>query len=208
MGTTCSFSVMDWYYTLNKQRRGPVDQKAFEQLVSRGEVTAETLVWRKGMPHWVPYSTLDSLPVPAPAPAPAPAVAQISTAPTRPACSRCGGAFASNDLVQLYGRSLCAKCKPVEVQVLGEGAPMDGGFETVRREHIRYEATIKLLGFLFLMGGAISMLFGLADLAGYWRASIAGFRSVGSIISLLLVPLAGAELWVGLGLLKLRPRRF
>ena len=43
---------MQWYYAINGQRQGPVNQAEFERLVRAGTITPETLVWRKPMTGW------------------------------------------------------------------------------------------------------------------------------------------------------------
>ena len=43
---------MQWFYAINGQRQGPVNQTEFERLVRAGTITADTLVWRKPMPAW------------------------------------------------------------------------------------------------------------------------------------------------------------
>jgi uncharacterized RDD family membrane protein YckC len=47
---------MQWYYSLNGQRLGPVAQSDFEKLVTDGVVKADTLVWSQGMAEWLPYA--------------------------------------------------------------------------------------------------------------------------------------------------------
>ena len=41
-----------WYYVENDTRTGPVERSEIERLVSRGSITAHTLVWREGMDGW------------------------------------------------------------------------------------------------------------------------------------------------------------
>jgi uncharacterized RDD family membrane protein YckC len=43
---------MQWYYAIDDQRLGPVSHEEFEQLVQSGKVTADSLIWRKGMDQW------------------------------------------------------------------------------------------------------------------------------------------------------------
>lgn len=47
-----------WYYVVNGERRGPVTATA---LHAESAVTAETLVWRQGMPGWTPLRTVPEL---------------------------------------------------------------------------------------------------------------------------------------------------
>jgi len=45
-----------WYYTLNNQQVGPVDEKEIKTLIAAGTITHGTLVWTNGMEklaaHW------------------------------------------------------------------------------------------------------------------------------------------------------------
>jgi len=49
---------MNWYYSINGQRQGPVTQAEFERLVSTSVITEQTLVWKEGMAEWKPYANL------------------------------------------------------------------------------------------------------------------------------------------------------
>ena len=64
-----------WYYMLNNQRMGPVDDSAMRALLAAGTIHIDTLVWTDGMPNWdrLSQTTLGSgmsLPPAAPRPAP------------------------------------------------------------------------------------------------------------------------------------------
>lgn len=41
-----------WYYTVNNNRLGPVDDAFMAILIQRGAVGRQTLVWREGMVNW------------------------------------------------------------------------------------------------------------------------------------------------------------
>lgn len=43
-----------WYYTLNNQQVGPVDEKEIKTLIAAGTITHGTLVWTNGMEKWQP----------------------------------------------------------------------------------------------------------------------------------------------------------
>lgn len=47
---------MEWYYTSEGLRVGPVSADEFARLVTAGDVQADTLVWRPGMAAWQPCS--------------------------------------------------------------------------------------------------------------------------------------------------------
>ncbi|KAF0110031.1 MAG: virion core protein (lumpy skin disease virus)-like protein [Chloroflexi bacterium] len=43
-----------WYYTLNNQQVGPVDEKEIKKLIAAGTITHATMVWMTGMATWQP----------------------------------------------------------------------------------------------------------------------------------------------------------
>jgi hypothetical protein len=43
-----------WYYTLNNQQVGPVEEAEIKKLVEAGKITHGTLVWTNGMANWLP----------------------------------------------------------------------------------------------------------------------------------------------------------
>jgi hypothetical protein len=52
-----------WYYTLNNQQVGPVDDVEIKKLIAAGTITHATMVWTTGMANWQPIgqSSLASL---------------------------------------------------------------------------------------------------------------------------------------------------
>ena len=52
-----------WYYTINNQQVGPVDEKEIKKLIAAGTITHATQVWTTGMASWqlIGQSTLASL---------------------------------------------------------------------------------------------------------------------------------------------------
>ena len=45
-----------WYYTLNNQQVGPVDEKEIKKLVDSGVINQATMLWTNGMAGWAPIS--------------------------------------------------------------------------------------------------------------------------------------------------------
>ncbi|HNR01357.1 MAG TPA: DUF4339 domain-containing protein [Anaerolineaceae bacterium] len=45
-----------WYYTLNNQQVGPVEEAEIKKLVEAGTITHGTLVWTNGMANWLPIA--------------------------------------------------------------------------------------------------------------------------------------------------------
>jgi uncharacterized RDD family membrane protein YckC len=80
-----------WYYAdLSRQRQGPVSAEQLASLYTQGLVTAESLVWRQGMPNWQPLMSvaaelgIASAPVAAPPPPPAANPYGYASAPPAP----------------------------------------------------------------------------------------------------------------------------
>ena len=43
-----------WYYTVNNQPVGPVDEENLKQLLASQSINTNTLVWKEGMAEWKP----------------------------------------------------------------------------------------------------------------------------------------------------------
>ena len=48
--------AMAWYYNLNNQQTGPVDEARIKELIAAGQIIRGTLVWQSGMDRWQPAS--------------------------------------------------------------------------------------------------------------------------------------------------------
>ena len=85
--------MSEWYYTSAGQQTGPVTSAQLKQAAQSGQLTPNDLVWKDGMPDWVPATKLKGIfdgasaaaaaPV-ASIPASAPAPAAYDVAPTAP----------------------------------------------------------------------------------------------------------------------------
>jgi hypothetical protein len=116
---------MSWYYAENNERRGPIEDAAFQTLVDNGTVKPDTLVWREGLPEWLPYS--QAVDLPGAAPAVAISTGALAVDFSARACSECGKLFPADEMIVLAGRSICASCKPLAVQHMIEGTDTGGG---------------------------------------------------------------------------------
>lgn len=47
-----------YYIAINNQQQGPFDINAISQFINSGQINAETLIWKQGMPSWAKISTL------------------------------------------------------------------------------------------------------------------------------------------------------
>lgn len=85
---------LSWYYADNqRQQQGPVADSWLYNAYQRGEITLNTLVWREGMPQWLPLSRVAAelgIPVGNAAPPPPPPIGQPQ-APRAVAPAKSGG---------------------------------------------------------------------------------------------------------------------
>jgi len=161
---------MSWYYAENNERRGPIEDAAFQTLVDGGTVKPDTLVWREGLAEWVPYSqaglAVSTLPV----------AADGTVVSSAAACSQCGRLFPADDMVSYENRYVCAECKPLFFQKIKEGASVAG-----QREFagfwIRFGAKFVDGIILNVVGRLLGLVIGLAlkgDEAAVWIAAGVG----------------------------------
>jgi hypothetical protein len=53
--------MMQWYYTKVGIKQGPVPESELLQKIRRGEIDGGNLVWKEGMPDWLPLSRVPEL---------------------------------------------------------------------------------------------------------------------------------------------------
>jgi hypothetical protein len=181
---------MSWYYAENNEQKGPVEQTEFEQLARQGRITSETLVWREGMAEWQPYAKV----APSGFGTPLGMAAQPDIK-----CSSCGKVFPTDQVIRLGSGYVCAACKPIAVQKLSEGATTNEA-EKVRQEHISHEASIKSVGFLYLLSSAIMVVSSVGLIAASTTVKSGEFLGTG--VGFLV--LAALLITVGIGLRKLK----
>jgi uncharacterized RDD family membrane protein YckC len=123
---------MSWYYAENNERRGPVEDAAFEGLVSAGTITPQTLVWKEGMAEWTAYGKIASStaePAIAAPPTITPTSATMATGADLQPCRECGKTFPVEEMISYEGRYVCPSCKPLFFQKIREGASIAGDRE-------------------------------------------------------------------------------
>lgn len=111
---------MEWYYTVNEEQQGPVNDHEFMELVTSGAITGTDLVWNVSMDEWAALGTLgikarkpdvrDDMPA-----------VPLETGLTRKACSECGQIFPVDELAAYHDYWVCQSCKPFFLQKLREG---------------------------------------------------------------------------------------
>jgi hypothetical protein len=180
---------MNWYYAVGDGQNGPVDPVEFDRLVEGGIITPDTLVWREGMPGWIPHREVAAAELPA----------GSTSVSAGVLCSECGGTFPADEVIQLGERPVCGGCKPVVLQKLREGA-VDADAERIRREHISHEASVRSVGILYFIGAVLSIAIAVMTIV---LATQEEFL-VAAIAAGVLLVIGGAQLWVGIGLRRLR----
>lgn len=108
---------MSWFYNEADKPVGPVADDEFERLVAAGRIQAQTLVWREGMAAWQPFGGMAGA-----------SAAGVAVAGSL-ACYECGRPFHAEDMVHYAGSWVCAACKPVFFQRLGENGGMAQAME-------------------------------------------------------------------------------
>lgn len=122
---------MDWYYVEDGKSVGPFTDDAWDELVQKGKVTTETMVWNESQDRWKPYREIGF-----PHPPSSTSMPRTETGPLEPGyshCAQCGKAFPQEDMMKFEESWVCVDCKPVFLQKLREGVRMPtavvfGGF--------------------------------------------------------------------------------
>ena len=181
---------MDWYYAINGEQKGPVGDADIQQLVRQGVINAETLIWRPGMAGWAAYG------------ANAASVIAVEAPPGSVICAACGRAVPEADSFTLSGARYCAVCKPQILQRISEGKPLASpAAEEMRKKYLKHEASVKSIGLLYYLGGAILFLMALGAMGAVVGSQ---GKAEGIAIAVIILMLAVVQIWVGSGLRRLR----
>ena len=98
---------MQWYYSLNGERLGPVEQAEFERLVASAVIREDTLVWREGMANWLPFADLPK--------------ADQGAAGDMAVCAVSGRVMPKNEMVHYEGQWVGAEHRDAFFQRVREG---------------------------------------------------------------------------------------
>ena len=175
---------MNWYYVSGNEQKGPVEQPDFDRLVQSGDIIASTLVWREGMGDWKAYGELTLIQSP------------TSTSSTPGVvCSICQQSFPLDQVIRLDNNFVCAGCKPIALQRMREGVSSNNA-EEIRKGHIKHEASVKSIGILYFLAATVFILAAFGGLATKEGQGIG--------VGLLLLCLGGLQVWMGIGLRRLK----
>ncbi|MFT5127105.1 MAG: putative RDD family membrane protein YckC [Rhodothermales bacterium] len=145
---------MEWYYELNGERIGPLDEDGLRVAAANGVVGDSTLVWNESLPDWTPYSDVQVV-----APTQVEAQHQVSHG-ARQDCEECGQAFPEDMMLAYEDNFICASCKPVFLQKIRQGVDVGGAVENGGMGRRLVAQWVD--GFLLALGGMlIQFLFGL-----------------------------------------------
>ncbi|MCP3926594.1 MAG: RDD family protein [Desulfobacterales bacterium] len=164
---------MDWYYAIEKERKGPFSEDEFKTLVESNEVTNETLVWNSTMADWDKYGNLSK-------PGDLPVRSQ-ETDDTRKKCVECYMSYPQTDMVRFENSWVCRDCKNIFVQKIKEGIQTDeyryAGF------WIRFGA--KLIDGIIITVVFLLIVVALGAIASFTdRNDEAAYRLIGSLFYL------------------------
>jgi hypothetical protein len=75
-----------WFYSDGQTQKGPFERHAIELLIAQGQLGAETLIWRNGLPAWAPARQVAEFAsrFGAATPPPVPPTPSVSTPPPHP----------------------------------------------------------------------------------------------------------------------------
>jgi len=111
---------VDWYYTKDGGRVGPVTEALLVERIGDGTVTSGTYVWSPALPDWVRIGDTPSGMLPQ-AVTDALSAAQHRARYAAIRCVECGGLFPARDTVVIGPLTVCWRCKPIHVRRLEQG---------------------------------------------------------------------------------------
>jgi uncharacterized RDD family membrane protein YckC len=172
---------MNWYYVQAGQSVGPVNPSEFDRLVSTGTIQPDTLVWREGMPNWLPWREVQN-----------PAAASLAASGPLPpgmtgmevVCAECGKIFPAESIVRIGATPVCAACKPLYVQKLREGVSTVGLAAVMEYGGFWIRLLAKILDNLIIFGVAAICI---AIIAAILTALAGGNRNSETAIVLIVV---------------------
>lgn len=163
--------MAQWFYSSGETQAGPVDSAGLKALVANGQLQPTDLLWRDGMPDWVPASKVPGLfsfnPIPLATAAP------ITQTPAPAAPSRVipyvGGGSAGND----------PGISPQVIELLSATRPW-----------VLFISILMFIGIGFIVLAAVAFLIiGLAGAASSSRGSTA-VGIVGAFFAMVMLALA------------------
>lgn len=141
---------MVWYYAEGDRQKGPISDEEFQELVQKGRIHKETLIWKDGLDNWQPLETAREAGLVNISPLSTPAHGMPATAipashspgstvasPVEPpatesssACAQCGRSpLGAHDSVQLGNLLLCRNCDADLARHYSQAAPLQPEYD-------------------------------------------------------------------------------
>ncbi|MFO7606203.1 MAG: GYF domain-containing protein [Desulfurivibrionaceae bacterium] len=121
-----------WYYAEGNSKAGPVSQDQFNRLVAGRTISADTLVWSKGMTGWQPLSEINM---------------SSDSLTGREKCGECGNDYMPTPLTGDAEEKVCENCK------------FEGSRQALSRTRLKYGSlpnrfVAKIIDLLFMLAMA------------------------------------------------------
>ena len=107
---------MDWHYTQNDETIGPVTEDEIKDLIAKGTINADTMVWNSSFSDWQALSATDL------ASLLSTSSADVALDANTAVCSMCSKSFPQDELVSIAGHNSCAECKPLALRRFQENS--------------------------------------------------------------------------------------
>lgn len=106
---------MPWFYRVNGEQQGPVEETQIAELWQAGQLDGNTPVRTETMSEWQALKDTELIRL------------QSVSAATGTVCTNCGRTFAANEIIILDGHPTCFECKPIVLRQIEENsiAPVD-----------------------------------------------------------------------------------
>jgi uncharacterized RDD family membrane protein YckC len=176
---------MNWFYAVDEESTGPLDDEAFQAKVADGTITGDTMVWHDAMTEWQAYSS-----IPAEQPAESADLIVEHEDSGEAQCCECSTTLPLDDMIQYEGAYVCAGCKTVFFQRLQEGGALPG---VVAYGGFWIRVGAKMIDGVIL--GAVSMLLSLVLAAA--TSAAAANNATGAMLAVQMVQMA-IQMLVGL----------
>jgi uncharacterized RDD family membrane protein YckC len=179
---------MEWFYALNQEQKGPVSAEVLAELARSGEIQGSTLVWRQGLPQWMPWERV-ALEVTAGA------ATQLLTAPPaaqdygQATCSFTGQIRPISEMIRYGDQWVSADKKDLFLEALASGAVVGAaGLTATRFVGFWWRVLARLIDgmLMFIVGLILSFVIaGIMGVALFNGSTPVGTSASGDILSTL-----------------------
>ena len=160
--------MTEWYYAIEGDQQGPIDETALRKMFLDGAIDGETLVWQERLPQWIAFYESGLVPDDTSA---EPESGEDGNPGGTHQCVECDNTFHEDNVIEHQGRWICAGCKPVYFQRIRESGKVSsrgigsGGAATISelvgetfralRGRWLFAAGLHLLAMIVIFAGGI-----------------------------------------------------